>query len=214
MRRLASIALMTFCAWADTIPITGTASRSFANVSVQIDGPGLSFRESTGGPSLSPIASCPSPSGPCQLTTTFGIPPFFPFFWSLLYNGIEIEGNPVSANGTINGFLRVTTGTFLYESAVITVPVSVSGVLQGFQNGQTAPFADLVLIGEGTAVITPWPGGIPQNISGIAATFSGTATSVPEPGGWFLVGAGVLCLLARRLSGVSPKLEKLDHYIG
>ena len=71
MRRLASIALMTFCAWGDAIPITGTASRSFANVSVQIDGPGLSFRESTGGPSLSPIASCPSPSGPCQLTTTF-----------------------------------------------------------------------------------------------------------------------------------------------
>src|SRR5579863_3149650 len=203
---LASLAccLASALAFADGIPITGTAYEGFATTygDFNITGPGLSLYQALPfGPSF--IGSC-NVGGVCNFS--FGLTVSGASFCSycLFYD----SGSLGHTQAELLVPSLTFTGSALYSGATsMSVPMTVSGTIVGYElincasdgtNCSLGPKEFTIHItGTATGQFTIDSSGL---IAGVFANFSGTATTTPEPASLVLTGTGLAGILIRKIA--------------
>ena len=201
------------------IPITGTASQGFGQTTgnYNIQGPGLSLSQyMPGGPNS--IGFCTAGSI-CDFS--FAIPNSSVVCGLCLGQSFGSLGNK---SATFLDSSLLLTGSALVPSSeggsaqIVQLPITISGIITGYQLVNCFPpdvgLCDLgpkqfavriVGHGTGTFIVENFSGGV-LNIFGGSATFTGTATVVPEPISLALTGTGLLGIWIRRKIGQSKRI--------
>jgi len=193
------------------IPINGSASQGFGQTTgdYNIQGPGLSL--------IQGIPAGPISIGFCTAGTTcnfsFAIPNSSVFCGLCLGQSFGSLGNK---SATFLDSSLLLTGSALVPSSeggsaqIVQLPMTVSGIITGYQLVNCFPpdvgLCDLgpkqfavriVGHGTGTFIVQNFGGGV-LNIFGGSATFTGTATVIPEPISLALTGTGLVGIWIRR----------------
>jgi hypothetical protein len=199
--------LLSSLAFANNIPITGTATVGFAETlgDFNIQGPGLSLMQGLpDGPSF--IGRC-NIGSVCNFSTSINASGADFCTYCLYYDSGslgKVQAQFLSPSLTF-------TGSAIYSGqSTMTVPMTVSGTIVAYQllncdDGVGCTLGPQVfsvkVTGTGIATFTMNPDGY-DNIIGMSINFTGMATtSVPEPISLVLVGSGLAGILVRKKLG-------------
>jgi hypothetical protein len=211
IQRSIVLAVLVFCfiscfASADSIPISGSAVQGQPggnccfNGDFVISGPGLSlFQGTPDGPNA--IGVC-TVGAVCNFSFSIGSAATFCTY--CLYFSAGSLGNKTAE--FLDPSLTFTGSAFDSGATSMSVPMTVSGTIVGYELINCDPSGGgctlgpkeftLHIVAHGTGVFTMDEQG--RIIEGVSSSFTGTATTVPEPVSLALTGTGLLGILIRK----------------
>jgi hypothetical protein len=201
------VCLIASLASADSvsIPVTGTASKGFAITlgDFNINGPGLSLFQ--GLPDGSNNIGVCNIGAVCNFSFTINASGSSFCKYCLFYDTGSLGSNKAELLVQNLTF----TGSSLYAAGTsISAPMTVAGTIVGYElincsggsNCSLGPVEfELRIAGQGTGQFTMQPEtGSQSLIVGVSSSFTGTATTVPEPISVILTGTGLVGILVRK----------------
>jgi len=193
---------------ATSIPITGSFQQGFDEFlgDGSINGPGLTLFQGTPD-GLGSIGTC-VPGAVCNFSTVIGSAAPFCMFCTGFSSGTL--GNKTA--DFLDPNLTISGSAFFPGGDTLTMPITITGTIVGYALNCPGSLGtgctlgpvefNLNIVGTGTATLTFGVLG-ESNIYGMDATFSGTATVVPEPISLVLTGTGFLGIWTRKRALVS-----------